>query len=566
MKTNTHKTAANMSYVFMALLSLGCSMMAEAVTTFSTLHKFVGVEGDIPHGYLVQGRDGNLFGSTEAQSALPTAFKITPASAFSVLHTFNAVPLRSTSPLILGLDGNFYGTSGNGNVLGGTIFKMTPAGAITVLHTFGSVLNDGFNVGGHFANFGTGLIPPVQAPDGTLYGTTNSGGKNNVGIVYKLTPSGTYTILRHFTFSVTDGALPLAPLIVGKDGNLYGTTRVGGKPSAGSGTVFRITPTGAFKILHSFDGITDGGHQPSAPLVQGTDGNFYGTTKGAGNVTTQGNVFKITPSGTYTNLHRFDSTTAFAQGTLPTAGLVQGSDGNFYGATSAGGKALPTGNYGVLFKITSQGAYTVLHTFDQPIDGSDPWQSLMQHTNGKLYGTTAIGPIGLGGSVFSLDVGAPPFVLAQPNIGKAGGTIGLFGDFTGVTSVTFNGVTASISGTGTTFRVATIPAGPATGLIKINKAVGSISGFKTFFVKPTFTGFSPVSGSVGSVIILTGKSLSQVVSIRFGGNIIVPKSQISVDSDSQLTVNVPIGAATGKITIITRGGSATSTGIFTILP
>ncbi|MEQ1559560.1 MAG: choice-of-anchor tandem repeat GloVer-containing protein [Methyloglobulus sp.] len=564
MKTNKHVTRAILIHSLGALLLLGSSMLVEAVTNFTTLHKFVGVEGDIPHGFLAQNRDGSLFGSTEGQSINPTVFKITPAGVFSVLHTFNAAPAKSTSPLILGLDGNFYGTSGNGNLLGGTIFKMTPAGVITVLHTFGSVLNDGFNMGGHFANFGTGLIPPVQAPDGTLYGTTNSGGKNNSGIVYKLTPSGTYTILRHFTFSVTDGALPLAPLIIGKDGNLYGTTRVGGKPSASSGTVFRITPTGAFKILHSFDAtITDGGHQPNAPLVQGTDGNFYGTTKGSGVTVTQGNVFKITPSGVYTNLHRFDSATAFAQGTLPTAGLVQGSDGNFYGATSAGGKAIPFGNYGVLFKITPQGAYTVLHTFNQPIDSSDPWQSLVQHTNGKLYGTTAIG---LGGSVFSLDVGAKPFVLAQPSTGKVGGTVGLLGDFTGVTSVTFNGVNASISGTGTTFRVATIPAGPATGLIKINKPTGAISSLKPFLVQPTLTSFSPVSGAVGRAVILTGRSLSQVTSIRFGGNKVVPKSLISMDNDNQLTVNVPIGAVSGKLTVTTSGGSATSATNFTVTP
>jgi uncharacterized repeat protein (TIGR03803 family) len=554
-KHKSRSTVANM--LTMALL-LSVSLLAEALPTFTILHKFAGVAGgEFPHGMLAQGRDGNLYGTTNAFSVFGIAFKLSPAGAYTPLHTFSGIPTTTPSTLMLGLDGNFYGSTAGGNPVG-KIFKMTPAGVVTELHTFGSIPNDGFSVDS--ATNEIHPTAPVQTTDGILYGTTNRGGTNGAGIIYKLTSTGVYTILHHFKNSQTDGSIPLAPMIVGKDGNLYGTTNGGGI----TGTVFRITPAGAFKLLHRFDGINDHGGLPSAPLVQGIDGNFYGTTKGAGNFVTQGNIFKITPAGAYTNLHTFSSANAFAGGTLPTAGLVQASDGNFYGLTSAGGKpqGTPAGNAGVLFKITPQGVYTVIHTFDGLTEGIEPFQSLVQHTNGKLYGALTFGGGGHG-SIFSLDVGAKPFVLAQPNAGKAGGTVGLFGDFTRATSTTFNGVNASTSGALSTFRIATVPAGPATGLIKINKAVNPISSFKPFFVVPTFTSFSPASGKVGAVMLLKGKSLSQTTAVTFGGN---KKALFTVDNDSQLTVNVPIGAVTGKISITTKGGSATSSANFTVKP
>lgn len=548
----------------LALALLSSSQIAEAVIL--TLHNLVGTEGQFPHGQLVQGRDGNLYGTTSPGILPAKAFKITPSGAYTVLHTFNSTPGSlppAPSTLMHGLDGNFYGTTTNGNNPGGVLFKMTPTGTVTLLHEFGAVLNDGYSID-------NGILrptPPVQTADGTLYGTTTSGGQNGVGIVYKLTVTGNYSIIHHFVLSLTDGSNPSAPLVVGNDGNLYGTTTTGGAPTAFSGTVFRITTAGIFKLLYSFNAFDDGGHQPQAPLVKGTDGVFYGTTFGGSSLNQQGNIFKITPAGAYTNLHSLDFFKGVAEGAFPTAGLMQASDGIFYGATSRGG--IPPGLFaddaGVLFSITRLGSYDVAHLFSKVIDGARPQYSLVQHTNGKLYGTTRFSKTGLNpagnGNIFSFDPGARPFVLAQPNSGKAGDSVGLFGDFTNVTNVTFNGIPAIAIGTGNTFRTAIIPTGSATGLIKINKPAGSISGISSFLVRPVLTGFSPVNGAVGSVVVLSGKSLSQTTAVTFNQG---KKAAFTVVSDSQLTVIVPVGTVTGKLTVATKGGSVTSAASFTV--
>ncbi len=548
----------------LALALLGSSQISEAI--ISTLHDLVGTEGQFPHGQLVQGRDGNLYGTTSPGTVPAKAFRITPSGAYTVLHTFSPTPGSlppALSTLMRGLDGNFYGTTTNGNNPGGALFKMTPTGAVTILHHFGAVLNDGYSID-------NGILrptPPVQTADGTLYGTTTSGGQNSVGIVYKLTLAGNYSIIHHFVLSLTDGSNPSAPLVAGNDGNLYGTTTAGGAPTAFSGTVFRITPAGIFKLLYGFNAFDDGGHQPQAPLVKGTDGAFYGTTFGSSSLNQQGNIFKITPAGAYTNLHGLDFFKGVAEGAFPNAGLVQASDGIFYGATSRGG--IPPGLFaddaGVLFSITRLGSYDVAHIFAKAIDGARPQYSLVQHTNGKLYGTTRFSKTGINpagnGSIFSFDSGARPFVFAQPDTGKAGETVGLFGDFTNVTNVTFNGIPAIATGTGNTFRIVTIPAGSATGLIKINKPAGSISGMTPFLVRPVLTSFSPVSGAVGSIVVLTGKSLSQTTAVTFNK---AKKAAFTVVSDSQLTATVPVGTVTGQLIVATKGGSVTSAASFTL--
>jgi len=183
---------------------------------------------------------------------------------------------------------------------------------------------------------------PVQGRDGNFYGTsTIADGGTGGGTVYKITLTGTFSVL--YNFDYTHGASPIAPLIVGNDGNFYGTTATGGTDYRG--TVFKITPTGALTVMYNFDGA-DGNSPPYSPLVQGSDGNFYGTTfTGGGPFGTYGNIFEVTPEGVATNLYSF-VTPADAGGVYPTprvvnngfsttAGLLLGSDGNFYGVTSA---------------------------------------------------------------------------------------------------------------------------------------------------------------------------------------------------------------------------------------
>ncbi len=220
-----------------------------------------------------------------------------------------------------GSDGNFYGTAVVGGANGaGTVFKITPGGTLITLYSFG--VSDGQSPYG-------GL---VQGSDGNFYGTTEFGGANNGnGTVFKITPRGTLTSL--YSFAGSDGANPHAGLVQGSDGNFYGTTEFGGTGQCANrcGTVFKITPSGTLTTLYDFAGSD--GFKPQAGLVQGSDGNFYGTTTGGGANNGKGTVFKITPSGTLTTLYSF----AGSDGAFPQAGLVQGSDGNFYGTTAGGG-------------------------------------------------------------------------------------------------------------------------------------------------------------------------------------------------------------------------------------
>jgi uncharacterized repeat protein (TIGR03803 family) len=239
----------------------------------------------------------------------------------------------------------------------------------------------------------------MQATDGNFYGTTYIGGNNQGGTVFKITAGGTLTTLYRFCSHLpgcADGLEPVAGLVQDADGNLYGTTNGGG--AYGYGTVFKINLSGALTTLHSFDNS----EFPYAGLVQGADGNLYGTTSGGG-AYGYGTVFKITPSGMLTTLYSFcPAGFPCADGADPFAGLVQATDGNFYGTTFFGGTggACSTG-CGTIFAITAGGTLTTVHSFDIT-DGSGPDAPLVQATDGNLYGTTpssgAYGP----GTVFRL--------------------------------------------------------------------------------------------------------------------------------------------------------------------
>jgi len=180
----------------------------------------------------------------------------------------------------------------------------------------------------------------VQATDGNLYGTTVGGGVNQRGgTVFQITPvSGTLATLYSFCSQTgcADGKLPYAPLIQAPNGDFYGTTYRGGANNLG--TVFKIDATGERTTVYNFcpqSGCSDGAY-PEGTLVQ-YGGDFYGTTSGGGANSVSGTVFKITPNGTLTRLYSFCSQTGCIDGTQPGAGLVQGVDGNFYGTTPTGG-------------------------------------------------------------------------------------------------------------------------------------------------------------------------------------------------------------------------------------
>ena len=336
-----------------------------------------------------------------------TVFKITQQNGAWILTTLHSFDYYTDGAfpvgwLVQAADGNLYGTTSGGSSSAGTIFKISPNSPYTLstIYNFCSQLNcaDGTNPS-------AGLI---QATDGSFYGTT-AGGGNGYGTVFKFAQqNGIWTLTTLHSFDFTDGSQPLAPLVQATDGNFYGITTYGGNnfgpncnPS-GCGTVFKMTPEGALTTLHLFcqGNCTDGLSPYHAGLVQATDGSLYGTTYlgGGSNGNGDGTVFQITTGGTLTTLHTFH----FTDGKEPQAGLIQATDGNLYGTTAYAG---PNGGAGTVFEITPAGTLNVLYTFcsqNNCLDGESPQAGLVQGTDGNFYGTTTSGGADGYGTVFSL--------------------------------------------------------------------------------------------------------------------------------------------------------------------
>jgi uncharacterized repeat protein (TIGR03803 family) len=331
--------------------------------------------------------------------------------------------------------------------------------------------------------------------------------------------------------------------------------------------VFKITPTGTLTTLYSFcsqPSCIDG--KSPFGFILGSDGNFYGTASGGGNADA-GTFFMITPSGQFTTIYSFCSASSCSDGDGPGV-MVQGSDGNFYGTTWLGGAY----GYGTIFELTPSGVLTTLYSFCADAgcpDGANPTE-LIQETNGTFYGTASSGGAtsypcddatngGTApgcGTVFSLSTGLGPFVQPRPTIGKVGSKIVLLGnDLTGSTAVSFDGTPATFKVVSGTEITATVPNGVTTGPIQVTTLGSTFNSNGPFWVTPQLKSFSPPSGLAGTPVTITGVSLSQTNGVTFDG---VAAAQFTVNSDTQVTATVPTGAATGKITITTAGGTATS--------
>jgi uncharacterized repeat protein (TIGR03803 family) len=553
------KAAFACPWLMMVLWSMLVLVMGIAPTplhsqTYTDLHDFGGnycvTEGCYPYfpEILAQGQDGNLYGTLGLDGAFGggTVFKITPAGSITTLYNFVNGGTDGSYPtggLTLGTDGNFYGTNTYDGAYGfGTIFKITPTGVLTTLHSFNG--NDG----------GTPHAPPVLGKDGSLYGVAHFAPEGfSIGAGYSITPSGTFKLL---TKSVP--GRNYAPLILAVDGYFYGTTTNGGAFNAG--TVFRMSATGTVKIVYSFDGTH--GQDPEGPVVQGSGGFLYGTTYSGGSfANAAGVVFKLSTAGAITVLHEFDSAST-TDGDQPQAGLVAATDGNFYGATSLGN---PSGSaqYGTLFKITKSGTYSVLHVFDAT-HGSSPWPTPMQHTNGTIYGLTTFGgnPNTNGGVFYSLAVGIPPFVSLMPASSTVGQTIEILGDgLTGTSGVMFGSASASFTVVSDTYMTAVVPALGTTGTVTVTTPSVTLKSKQVFKVLPVISSFSPTSGPVGTQVTVTGTGLTGTKKVMFGG---VNAAAFTVNSSTQVTATVPTGAVTGKVTISTASGSATSPGTFAV--
>lgn len=455
---------------------MATSTISPAQAALTTLVSLVFKSGINPYSMvLTQGADGNFYGTIPTGGlGAGTVFRVTPSGKFTLLHAFSSgadggYPQGS---LVQATNGLLYGTTnGGGDNQRGTVFEMTIKGALTTLHSFNGI--DGSNPWG-------GL---VQAANGDFYGTTGGGGAHGSGTVFKMTAAGSLTTLYSFcsVSACADGQDPVAALVQGTNGNFYGVTALGGINS--EGTVFQITPEGKLTTVYTFCSLTNcaDGSSPEASLVQAIDGNFYGTTYrgGAGefcSTTSCGTVFKITPTGTFSTLYNFCSLPACADGRIPFSSLVQATDGNFYGTTFSDGAY----SGGTVFELTPAGTLTTAYNFCSVADcadGSAPYAGLLQATNGSFYGTTYLGGTHNYGTIFSLNTGlAPPFVSFVRNPAKIGQQFGILGyGLAGTTSVSFNGITASFKPQSDTLLIATVPSDATTGYVTVTTPSGTLT-------------------------------------------------------------------------------------------
>lgn len=533
-------------------LAFACALLALFAAaplhsqTYQDLYDFGCGTGCAPsdYGRLTQGTDGNLYGTDSSGGAFDfgSIFKVDPSgSPYTGLWDFDGAPTGQV-PLgaltLASADGNFYGTTSGGGTFGnGTLFRFNPtSNFITVLHQFSDTE-------------GPPTVPPVEAKDKNLYGLTNT------GTTYRLTvASGTFALLPNKTpAGGTD-----APLFLASDGNLYGTTILGGKSNLG--TVFRMTTAGKIQVIHNFSGAD--GFQPLGPLVQGKDGNLYGTTYYGGGVPgVQGTVYKITLSPmTFTTLHNFIGT----DGGNPTAGLMSATDGNLYGTTTYGGANL----VGTLFTITTGGVFTKLFDFSDTgvggVSGANPWTTMMEDTNGLFYGLTVSGVI-QPGTFYSVTPANVKLnitlccnwwlVLDQPvNI--------LGNNLTGAVSVSFGSVAAQFRPGSETYLTAKVPSGAVDGLITVTLATGQqLQSQQAVHILPKITNLDPSSGAVGTQVNITGGGFAGTSKVTFGG---VATGNFTVITPALIQATVPAGAVTGKIVVTTPNGTATSKQTFTV--
>jgi uncharacterized repeat protein (TIGR03803 family) len=475
----------------------GVAVIGLAAQTFTTIVSFNYTNGAFPVAGLVQATDGNFYGTTYFGGAddedAGTVFKISAEGKLTALHSFcsqkNSEGLCTdgyypAAGLVQATNGNFYGTTERGGDTDygyGTVFEMTPTGKLTTLYSFCSL-----------ASCADGETPEaglVQGTNGNFYGTTTGGGAYFFGTVFEITAAGKLTTLH--SFDQTYGSYPEAGLVQGTNGNFYGTTANGG--ADGDGTVFEITAAGKLTRLHSFcsrinsKGYCADGSGPYAGLVQATNGNFYGTTYNGGANGDYGTVFEVTPTGKLTTLYSFCSKMGCPDGYYPYAGLVQATNGNLYGATYNGGTSSACiGGCGTLFDITPGGTFTTLLDFDRT-DGSSPYGGLIQATNGGLYGATKYG-------------GA----ISEGNCATASG------------------------GCGTVYG--------------LGEGLGP------------FVETLPISGAVGAAVIILGNNLTGSTSVTFNGK----AATFKVVSSTEITTTVPSGATTGPVKVKTPSATLTS--------
>jgi uncharacterized repeat protein (TIGR03803 family) len=342
---------------------------------YTTLYSF---SGNNPNG-LVEASDGNFYGTTLGGMF----FRIDTNGTLTNLYTIPETQYYPDSQLVLASDGSFYGTT-SGSLGDGEIFRITTNGDETEIYQF---------TGGGDGSWVSAL---VQARDGYLYGTTDSGGEGNRGTIFRIDTNGgpsAFTELDSFPSANTgefpDGAAPEAGLTQASGADLYGSSTYGGLDNCG--TIFRLGTNGSFAVLYSFTNGNDGSGPSS--LTQGSDNNLYGTTP-VGGSSAKGTIFRVSTNGSLTTLYSFSG---LSDGAIPLHGLMLATDGDLYGTASSGGFS----NYGTIFQFTTNSAFTLIYTFTNGDDGFDP-VALAQASDGNLYGMAYKGGAGSNGTLFEV--------------------------------------------------------------------------------------------------------------------------------------------------------------------
>jgi len=374
----------NRKHVMTFLVVLVLAALAQA-QTFSTLYNFTdSSDGGYPLAGVIQGKAGNLYGTTEGGgSGYGVVWGLTSAGTETALYSFTGGSDGSYpyGGVVRDHKGNLYGTTyyGGANSMG-VVFKVSSSGTETVLHTFAGGTSDGqYPFGGL-----------VMDKSGSLYGMTDDGGANSEGTIYKVTSKGKFTLLHSFAGS--DGEYPFfAVPIIDSKGDLYGVTDSGG--SGSQGVVWKLSKKGVMTVLHSFAGGTSDGCYPYGRVAMDSKGNLYGTTDSCG-TSSYGTIWKVSKKGTETILHNFAGATS--DGAYPESGVVRDSKGNLFGCTYYGGA---NSYYGTVYELSKSGTLTLLHSFDYS-DGGYPYGDLLD-VKGTLYGTTDGGGSSYAGTVWS---------------------------------------------------------------------------------------------------------------------------------------------------------------------
>ena len=375
--STVHVSGISSSNLFPPFVQSHLTQIWSAIARSNIYNAASGDDGAYPYAGVVQGTDGNLYGTTfqGGSLGLGTVYQLTTSGSVNVLHSFTGGKdgKNPFGGLVLGTDGYLYGTAENAGTYGyGTIFQVSTTGTFNTLYEF---------TGGSDGGYPTSALDDVN---GYFYGTS-TGGALGYGTIFKINPSGSFSLLYEFQ-GAADGGKPAGGLITGTDGLLYGTTALEGASSGG--TVFDFNPSGTSPAtLYTFPPLVNGtnadGAKPLGALVE-SSGTFYGTTE-TGGTNGQGTVFSIVNTGagsTPTLLYTF---TGGADGGNPQAGLTSGTDGNFYGTTESG---TTPGAAGTIFQITPDGSLTTVYQFTGMADGGNPYGALVVGTSGELYGTT----------------------------------------------------------------------------------------------------------------------------------------------------------------------------------